>query len=175
MDWIFDHMQLVIAAAAAFAYWLNARKQSQAEEEEERTEATFQDDTRETADEAERARRIREEIRRKIAERSAGGPPPLELPPLAAEPPPRPRFEPAIDSGMLERQRRLQQQLEEVVRTKQRAEALRQRVPDMPTAAPAIRSRAALAGSLRADLRDRRGLRRAVVLREVLGPPVGLR
>ena len=174
MDWIFDHMQLVIAAAAAFAYWLNARKQSQAEAEEERPEVTFQDDSREAAEEAERARRIREEIRRKISERSAGGPPPLTPPPMRSEPPP-PRFEPVVDTGMLDQQRRLQQQLEEVVRTKQRAEALRQGMPELPKSAPTVRRRTAPVGSLRADLRDGRSLRRAVILREVLGLPVGLR
>lgn len=185
MDWITDHIQLVIAAAAAFAYWLNARKQQQEEDDEPNTRQ-FRDESQEAAEEAERARRIREEIRRKITERSGGdspsaprpvaGPPPLfpqrdlESPVFAPEPP----RQPMIDTAVLEQQRRLQEQLEEAARTRRRAQEIRQSIPNqqtptrVATSAPAVRS-------LRADLQNRASLRRAVVLREVLGPPVGLR
>lgn len=187
MDWITDHIQLVIAAAAAFAYWLNARKQQQEEDAEPTNERQFRDESHEAAEEAERARRIREEIRRKITERSGdgspqaprpvAGPPPLfppreVAPPVfAPEPPPR---QPMIDTAMLEQQRRLQEQLEEAARAKRRAQEIRQGLPgkrtNRVTTAPTLAN-----GGLRADLRNRASLRRAVVLREVLGPPVGLR
>ena len=186
MDWITDHIQLVIAAAAAFAYWLNARKQQQEEDVEPTNERQFRDESQEAAEEAERARRIREEIRRKITERSSGGspqaprpvegPPPL-IPSLEVDPPvfaPEPPRRPMIDTAMLEQQRRLQEQLEEAKRTERRAQEIRQGLPGKR--APQTASTPALAGGgLRADLMNRASLRRAVVLREVLGPPVGLR
>lgn len=190
MDWIKDHIQLVIAAAAAFAYWLNARKQSQAEEEDAPPRTDFRDENAEAAAEAERARRIREEIRRKIAERAGGAPKPVEEPPLyrrEPEPPPLYRREPqpvretrpavpespAIDTGMLEKQRRLQEQLAELNRVRPRPEPiLREGKTSGRQLAPATTS---ASRSLQTDLRQRGSLRRAIVLREVLGPPVGLR
>lgn len=185
MDWLIDHIQLVIAVAAAFAYWLNARKQQQPEEDDEPNVRQLRDESQEAAEEAERARRIREEIRRKIAERVGGdvtaprpvaGPPPV-IRQLEVNPPrldPEPPRQPMIDSALLEQQRRLQEQLEEAVRAKQRAQEIRREVPTKrrtaSTAVPALAGR-----GIRADLQNRESLRRAVVLREVLGPPVGLR
>ena len=71
MDWILDHLQIVIAAAAAVAYWLNQRREAQAEEDPP-PGSNFEREEPGAAEEAERARRIREEIRRKIAERVGG-------------------------------------------------------------------------------------------------------
>lgn len=186
MDWIADHIQLVIAAAAAFAYWLNARKQQEDEDAEPTNERQFRDESQEAAEEAERARRIREEIRRKITERSSGGspqvprpvagPPPL-IPTLDVDPPvfaPETPRQPLIDTAMLEQQRRLREQLEEAARTKRRAQEIRQGLPGKRTKQAAT-APALAGGGLRADLQNRASLRRAVVLREVLGPPVGLR
>ena len=87
MDWIFDHLQFIIAAAAAVAYWLNQRRTA----EKEKAEADRQPATRlprtqvDESQDAEQARRIREEIRRKIAERAEGRPvraPATQTPPL---------------------------------------------------------------------------------------------
>ena len=89
MDWLIDHIQLVIAVGAAFAYWLNARKQQQPDEDDEPGVRQFQDESQEAAEEAERARRIREEIRRKITERAGSG---AMSPPRARWPVPRPSF-----------------------------------------------------------------------------------
>ena len=79
-----------------------------------------------------------------------------------------------IDPALLEQQRRLQEQLEEAVRAKQRVQEIRREVPAKRRAASAAAP--ALAGrGIRADLQNRESVRRAIVLREVLGPPVGLR
>ena len=45
MDWVFDHLQLVIAAAGAIAWWLNQRRKGGAEgaEEPPPQETTFDD------------------------------------------------------------------------------------------------------------------------------------
>lgn len=187
MDWIFDHMQLVIAVAAAFAYWMNARKQKQADEDEP-AEAPLRDESGEAAAEAERARRIREEIRRKIMDRADGRapsapesspPPPPVIRRVEVEPAtlkPEPVRQPAVDTEMLERQRRLQEQWQEAVRAKQSALNTGGAVGPKRIAPASATATAALSGrGLRGDLRDRASVRRAVVLREVLGPPVGLR
>ncbi|MCC6415304.1 MAG: hypothetical protein IT582_05305 [Opitutaceae bacterium] len=175
MDWIKDHLQLVIAVAAAFAYWLNSRKQQS--EEVEPDEKPLQDDRGAAAEAAERARQIREEIRRKIAERSGGGefnaPRPVAGPPpvirqLEVDPPPR---QPMIDAALLEQQRRLEEQLAELARAKMRAQEIRRADP----AKQATAAQVASARGLRAELKDHAALRRAIVLNEVLGPPVGLR
>jgi hypothetical protein len=205
MKWILDHLQILIAVAAAFAYWLNQRKQEKAEEGETHadTRGEFAPPAHVDLEEAERTRRIQDEIRRKIAERASGGP--INVPPPALEPPPifqrdtmapRPVASPlpqqwerarehevwreeqphtftAAENAALERQRELDEQLSALAEAK--------RVTQRKVAALAATEQAAAAhasparGDLLADLRGARNLRRAMVLREVLGPPVALR
>ncbi|MBW7895286.1 MAG: hypothetical protein H3C27_09255 [Opitutaceae bacterium] len=194
MDWIFDNLQIVLAVAAAFAYWLTQRKQAEQEENEERGPETEQFPTRvdgELADE-ERARRIREEIRRKIAERAGGMPLP---PPAVPEPPPlyrrepepqpvRPRpqpvpVEPQASAPQAEdpwksvwvQQQKLQEQMKALADTRRKAnEFVSPQAATAPKSVPLVRG-----VSLREELGDRDRLRRAIILREVIGPPVGLR
>jgi hypothetical protein len=183
MRWILDNLQIVIAVAAALAYWLNQRKQQSAEEtehpaEEGRPDDPFREFGADPA-EAERTRRIQEEIRRKIAERAGGAPAPAparvpEPPPLfQPEPPPRARTAAlaaaSAHEAILQRQRDLEEQLRAVEagrRATRRNEVIAEASARKPTAA-----RTALLG----DLKGAENLRRAIVLREVLGPPVGLR
>lgn len=195
MDWIFDNLQIVLAVAAAFAYWLTQRKQAQQEGEEEQDPPPEQFPTRvdgELADQ-ERARRIREEIRRKIAERAGGMPVP---PPAAPEPPPlyrrepelqpaQPRPQPApvqpqVSPGQPEdpwksvwaSQQKLQEQMQALSDARRKAAEFvsPQMAAAAPKPVPVVRGM-----SLRTELADRDRLRRAIILREVLGPPVGLR
>lgn len=194
MDWIFDNLQIVLAVAAAFAYWLTQRKQAEQEGEEERGPETEQFPTRvdgELADE-ERARRIRDEIRRKIAERAGGMPLP---PPAVPEPPPlyrrepdqqpvRPRPQPMpVEPQVAARpeadpwqsiwasQQKLQDQMQALNDARRKAAEF-----VSPQSAAAAKPAPVVHGiSLRAELGDRDRLRRAIILREVIGPPVGLR
>ena len=188
MEWIFDHLQILIAAGAAVAYWLNQRQQANAGEESQ--EESLQRENPEAMEEAERARRIREEIRRKIAERAGGErmrQPTLQeaAPPLyrRAEVPAQPKLEPVYEeqvwnqgsgylvdesAAVLERQRKLQKQLEALKQPKQQLKMKSE--PVKPVAATSL-----LIGSLRHDLRKPSSLRRAIVLREVLDRPVALR
>lgn len=204
MKWIFEHFQLVVAIVAAVAYVLTRGKR----QTEDR-----QDSTRNLSDadpeQAERTRRIQEEIRRKIAERRAVAgevvasetaaeriPPlvrPAHVPPVdpfggpmrrimkeleqAAER----RFEPEPDPAIAERAAALarQHQLAEEMRAQ---EAARLREEQRARELAALRKKKAAVkapvyamGSLRSALGDPKELRRAIVLREVLGPPVGLR
>lgn len=98
------------------------------------------------------------------------------LPPEPPELVPPSRFE--SDDDELERQATLAEKLEALEETRRRAERrvaqrVAQRVAAAAVGAPARSSAARL--RLMQDLRDPESLRRAFVLREVLGPPVGLR
>ena len=217
MNWILEHLQIIIAVAVAIAYWLNQRAREKAGEEADydedgvpenrpapRMETRGLSSSRRDGgdpDQEERARRIREEIQRKIAERRRGqapaAPPPLpnfdpfrpvfqeEAPPVAT-PPPRPAFAPPVveaapfeDTAALERQRRMAEELERL--EEQRREARRranQVRAETEKAAAAASSAATAAFGVRgvtAELRDPRALRRAFVLREVLSAPMALR
>lgn len=194
MDWVLDHLQILIAVAAAIAFWLRqsaktARGESEADADGAPQAGRNHDDTQD----ADRARRIREEIRRKIAERAAGGP--VRIPEPAPEPPPlfrgdsgaprpvaRPlasRPEPAANTDaveILERQQRLREQMESLERARQ-MELAAARAAAASMTAPAAGQVTPGPARLRLqdELRQKEGLRRAVLLREILGPPVGLR
>lgn len=133
---------------------------------------------------AERTRRIQAEIRRKIAERRGMPVPPPEPEPQieVVEPAVPPPFlvvegDPAEHAAILERQRQLSDQM----RALEGARVAEQRRAAHLMAAETAAARSAEGQLLRArdellaDVRDPAGLRRAIVLREVLGPPVGLR
>jgi hypothetical protein len=183
MDWILDNIQFVIAFVAAFAWWLNKRRESAASEDEEEAPPPMAMDESPAEDDA-RARRIQEEIRRKIAERRTlppVAPPPVILPewtrtePVPVERPMRvePHFDPA--AMVLEQQRRLEEQLRMVEESRRAAEALRAQVPVLKV----IRSVSAAGrrvrpSSLIAGLHDVSEVRRAIIMREILGPPKGL-
>lgn len=137
----------------------------------------------------ERTRRIQEEIRRKIAERRGlllptPAPEPMGEPPLVmVEDDPAEATNPAepahaaTHAAILERQ----QQLADQMRTLEQARETVQRRATQVTAAVNTEARSEkgmLAASrleLMADLTAPASLRRAIVLREVLGPPLALR
>lgn len=197
MDWILDHLQIIIAIAGAIAYWLNARKKEKAGEpadyDGDGQPDTLQQDRRslreqtDPAEQDDNTRRVQDEIRRLIAERNRSegrseapvpGPPPLrrrepELAPYAEE---ARREETERESAaVLERQRGLADQFAAL--QARRAEATRE-AKAVWTATPDAPSSSASAGrevTLLRELRNARSLRKAIVLREVLGTPVGLR
>jgi hypothetical protein len=142
----------------------------------------------EVAEDEERTRRVREEVQRRIAGRRQAPPalapssPPLapapadsgdqlrELAGVETEAEPE---EPAEDRAEMERQRRLERELQ--IANAARAEqaqktALRPGEPSLPS--PPVR-----AGGYGwiSDLRGRGEARRAIVLREIIGPPLALR
>jgi hypothetical protein len=194
MDWIFDHLQFVIAAAAAVAYWLNQRRTAAKEEAEtdKRKAARFPRANVDESQDADRARQVRDEIRRKIAERAGGRtkeapanpPPPLVrreadewrriFRPEPTPPAREPVLVPADDemAAVLERQRKLNEQMAALERAQQ-AEKHAAWAAAAGVAAPVNAPRQA--GGWRGELKNGDGLRRAVILREILGPPVGLR
>jgi hypothetical protein len=162
------------------------------EEAASSAERSFED-----PEQAERTRRIREDIQRKIAQRNRGGDAPTaptesreptgmpELPPIFREilMPEVPRPAPAraavshLESQrmaeILEQQAALTEQLKQAKEMK--ALAQRRRDYEEVTSDKTVAAVTAQTGALKDDLRNPAALRRAFVLREVLGPPVALR
>ena len=223
MRWIFENIQVVIVIAGVIAAWLAKRqrlKQGLPPVDEDGRplpvnrpkQASFEE-----SDDAERTRRIQEEIRRKIAERrsesgpaSAPLPPPLTIPaPIRREATPPPVFQDPVQEMMKELQRRFvpvpetptpaappnesaqaageretltrQRELEEklqVLEAQQRT--TQQRVAEIKATDAAAATSRESAGQIAADrwltdLRDPQTARHAIVLREIIGTPVGLR
>lgn len=209
MDWIFEHLQIIIVVAGAIAYWLNQRAREKAGQEADydadgipENRPVRRDLAPRTLDggaseQEERARRIREEIQRKIAERRGQTAPPPMPGPVFAErepvfreemdpfpPPLRPVEMPPpevvaahVDTEALERQRRLAEQLEQLEqqRSEARRAASQARAEGRVAASGAGSGPAVGVRGVGAELRDRRALRRAIVMREVLGAPMALR
>ena len=186
MDWILGHLQVVIALAGAIAYWLNQRRLANTGEKAAPPTGTAFDDP----ELAERTRRIREEIQRKIEQRARTytQPQPPVLPERPVPPPvvvraevarPQPvtpkaaaRLEARRNAEILEQQAALSEELRRAVALKtaglQRGQFETNLSRDETQAA-------AVHTGLREDLTNPDALRRAFVLREVLGPPVALR
>lgn len=133
---------------------------------------------------AERTRRIQEEIRRKIAERRGQTVAPEAAPVGPGMEPPviyvEERVIPPVmesSSAVLERQQQLADQMRalELARATQQRHAAQLSAEIKSESASSAGLLTAARAGLMTDLRDPAGLRRAFMLREVLGPPVGLR
>jgi hypothetical protein len=158
--------QIVLAVAAAFALW-NKQRRSAAKKAEPARVSREGD-----AMEAERRRRVQEDIRRKIAQRAARPNPPASgeappEPPVAAE-----RFNPVaagragpIGAGKLESVSAPGRQPAAAVSPIEASPFRRDLAPAPPAPPP----------DWLVELRDHSGVRRAILLREILSPPVGLR
>ncbi|MFO1448668.1 MAG: hypothetical protein U1F61_10970 [Opitutaceae bacterium] len=218
MDWILDHLQILVFFAGIIAYWINQRRREKAGESadydgdgipETPTVRRKLDPNEPDPEEAERTRKIQEQIRRKISERLNGeaepaGPPPLVPVPSTGQartPSPDPTtaprpasegpipdvirrvFEPARDTeaearhaaerAAWERQRLLQAQLATL--EAQRQAELTQAASVRSLAIEAETRKEVSPSNWIAELRGAKNLKRAVVLREVLGTPAGLR
>ena len=188
MDWVSDHLQLIIAVAGAVAWWLNQRKQVPEGTAEPTQEKHFED-----PELADRTRRIREEIQRKIEQRSRGynAPAALPLPETEALPPrlrevvPLSPAAPALSRSakshleaqrtaeILEQQAALGEQLRQAQELK--AAAFRRTQFETEISSKEVMAAMAVRSALGDDLTNPLSLRRAFILREVLGPPVALR
>ncbi|MEZ5275702.1 MAG: hypothetical protein R3F07_04905 [Opitutaceae bacterium] len=201
MDWLIENFgKLLPIILMVIYFWVNAKKKGSEEDEPGGGEAD--------ADQAERARTIQEEIRRRILERQQGAAPrPRVAPPVPVEEglhqaqtaaersgetwsaqPAGEVYERAKPQGdyaqVLERQRQLAERLEQARRLTSRNLEARDRslAASAMTTSPVRQAPEAVGTSvnplrktLLGDLSDRKGLRRAVILREVLGKPVGMR
>lgn len=200
MRWLFENPQLLVIIGGAIAYWLNERRK--AKEKQEMSEEASREPTDDEM--AERTRRIQEEIRRKIEERQGRAPKPSVFEETEEEeenvegpktvPPPLPQSRPVLVSAedtpgaaelerVMEQQRRYAEELERLAASERAAQTAAASLGVAPlsmaaydlkaTATANGRQSSQLAGML-AGLRDRESLRRAIVLREVLGAPKAL-
>jgi hypothetical protein len=188
MDWVTDHIQILFLVAIAVTAILQRLKKTHEGEEPPRPAST-------APEEAERTRRIQEDIRRRIMERRGldpaaprprddmeeAGPfpaaPPMieEVRPVRVEPAPVVAAADARIAAELKRQQEIVERIRQLETAKHAgSESARLRSQLRGAEASTAEFRIIEERSL-PDLHSRSGLRRAIVLREVLGPPIGLR
>ncbi|NBQ58989.1 MAG: hypothetical protein EBU32_11545 [Opitutaceae bacterium] len=190
MNWISEHLQLILAVAGAVAYWLNQRREAEAARDAEKNPPPASLAEADADDEPVRAEPP-------LVEEKKFPLPPLARPlaptdtfggpsrPLVRRPETERRVEPApapvpvptaialeTYAASLERQEQLATKMRELA--EQRALVARKAAAVAVTDA-AVAQSARAGHELRHDLRDPRSLRRAMVLREILGAPVALR
>lgn len=197
MKWIVENLFTLLIIASVIAQLVKAvRKQKDGGDEEAGDAAPPKEFEFEDPELAERTRRIREEIQRKIAQRQRGeapGPASVETddaPEVAVDEPPgftRPApvpERPAVaaaradwdsrrNAEILEQQAALAEKLREAELMK--AAAIRRAAFETHTSDQSAAVRRESRGAILQDLRDPQALRRAFIMREILGPPAALR
>lgn len=194
LQWIIDNAWTLIIVGTVLAQLFQAILKKKggdaAAGEEPPKEYEFED-----PELAERTRRIREEIQRKIAQRQRGGaeteagdapapaayepaPPPVIREVVVTAPAPSSslatsRADTQRQAEVLEQQAAWQEKLQEAQRLK--ASVQKRTEFEEATADHRTDRRAATRSEVLGDLRSPAALRRAFILREVLGPPVALR
>ena len=182
MDWIFDHFQIVLLIALALGTWVKRRmdmKRMEQEESQEREEMAGEED---------------------VFGPDSGWPQPQRqaepaAPPPIVRPSPPPLRPPTVPTAMpvelydtaaqLRRQQDLQERLRQIRASKTPATGGATKATTTGGAA-ATRTRVSAAQhhvstaqhtktSLPGSLRNRKEIRHAILMREILGPPVGLR
>jgi hypothetical protein len=190
INWLLDNIWAAVIIVAVLDQMRKAifKKKGDADE----TPSAHEEGTFEDPELAERTRKIREEIQRKIAERARGYPTEQPVAPQVPQPEPpvvrevvvpqqvpaslRPnasRLEAQRYAEILEEQATLADKLREAQLMK--AAALKRTRYETATADHSAAARTLSRSSVLDDLRDPVALRRAFILREVLGPPVALR
>ena len=198
MEWIIDHIWVFLAIAGVIGRIMMKRKEAEASGNQPPPAKEYQFDDPELA---ERTRKIREEIQRKIAERRGQHTQPPVLPsaqqrPVAVERSPEATTPPNTLPEILRELRQPKPQLSRrmiqanAAEETERQAALMEKLKEAELMKAVAQKRAAFETSIADkepaslkqarsvvldDLRSPQALRRAFVLREVLGPPVALR
>ena len=189
LQWLIDNAWTLIIVGTVLAQLVQAALKKKGGAgipgEEQPKEYEFED-----PELAERTRRIREEIQRKIAQRQRGHaempessaetemPPPL-IREVVVQAPPLPvgqassRLDAQRQAEILEQQATWEEKLREAERMK--AAVMKRTEFEEATADHHAARRVATRSGVLDDLRNPAALRRAFILREVLGPPVALR
>lgn len=200
LTWVTKHAWTLVIIAGVIAQFIKAVRGHK--DDEPAAPADSADKPFADPELSERTRRIREDIQRKIEERrratgqgdyeQPSAPPPMpeveanayDTPPplvreVVVERVPEPvrasvsRAEAQRQAEILEQQAALAEKMRELEVMK--AAAARRSEFERATADVQAEAKVAARGALLDDLRNRNALRRAFVLREVLGPPVALR
>lgn len=163
MDWILENFQVLIALGAGVAYWINKiREEREARRQEEDAaaeDAGWEYEGYDPEDYEE------EEAYEEEEEEAIAVPPPM--PQIIIYPSAPPPLPPKIDP-VVERQREMMERLKAL--RAERAAAAQKHTPKA--------ARTKTEGSNRglgSRLQDKSEIRRAIVLREILGPPAGLK
>ena len=200
IDWILGHLPLVIALATFFAGWLAQQRKKSVEADldpraqgSQRSSQTLPPPLKPTVPADDQIRRIQEEIRRKIQERTAGGEAGQTLSPFrtatpTAPPVVKPRSAPQPSRPVVSPKRYVQPKSlvpastsdERETENLRRSEERRRETRKTDQAAVQVANAAQAAGTDGSnfwtnELRNPANLRKALVLREVLGPPVSMR
>lgn len=161
MDWIFDNFKILAIVGLALASWLKSRADAKAAEREEQ-------EARRELEEPEDVFGPGEDWGAPYQQPAPPVPPPL----VRVAPPPVPAFETEAE---LKRQMEMQERLRQIRETKAvtsgGAAVTRARMKDAKNSKTA----SAVPVGLRGALRNHGQVRRAIVMREILGPPLGLR
>jgi len=200
MKWILENLFTLIIIASVIAQMVKAVRKNKGGDDEAGEAAPPKEYEFEDPELSERTRRIREEIQRKIAERQRGGAPepvaaepddvgadegPRDEPPVFTRPAPVAAPEPALATAgagawdsrrsaeILEQQAALAERLREAELMK--AAAIRRAAFETETSDKGAAVRRESRGAILQDLRDPQALRRAFIMREILGPPAALR
>jgi hypothetical protein len=185
VDWIFDNIQVIVALAAAAAYWLTnmkAAKEAREAESEAEWEPSEEDFNHESDHRDHHAPAEMDPPR-------AGSRPPLVTRPASAPPPLERALEAELNrqQAMMERLEQLKQQRASEVspildkgkngRIAGAAKPARsiQAAPRARTTPSTAIGSAGASHRLRSSLHHRATLRHAVVLREIIGPPKAFR
>lgn len=156
MDWVFDNIQLLVAIAAAVAFWLNQRREARQRGQTPAEPPPLEPSLHELPPEREeRPVMLPDELRRRILEQ-LGLPQPTPEPVAVPVPPPMP------------------------------VPLLPPPLPEVPVPVPVLAKPVAVLSAkpdrmsarragLKAVLHSRGKVREAFLLREILGTPVGLR
>ncbi|HXC02541.1 MAG TPA: hypothetical protein VNU49_07790 [Opitutaceae bacterium] len=182
MDWILNHLFIVVFVAIGVANMLAKAKKAGARQRPSQPARSSLD-----PDTTERTRRVQEEIRRKIAERAGRLPVSPPTPAGPSSPPPRQNIFQELARQMAETKRvaemqaraqadaeaQAQQRIQDEQKSRELDEARRTLQMEQPAAADGATDVSAR-DKLLADLRAPDSLRRAWLLREILGEPVGL-
>jgi hypothetical protein len=184
MDWVLDNLNVIVFLAAGVAYWLNSMRQAKEEARQQR--------------EAEQLEDFREETYTPPPHTEVFLPPPVVPPPLPGQPmvrpprgmpeaPPTLRRSPQPQVAMaqdayeveLERQKALEERILSLRQNREKrsggAAATKRAAAKRNSPAPGGKPEIVQTGGIRARLRDRSEARRAIVMREILGTPVGMR
>lgn len=194
LQWLVDNAWTVVIIGGVLAQMLQAVMKKKAGEEDTGADQSPKEYEFDDPELAERTRRIRAEIQRRIAQRQHGGetsvpaaagdvpreivPPVIREVVVSAPVHPQParagaRFDAQRHAEILEQQAAWEEKLREA---KQMKEAAVKRTEfEDATADHTSARRAAVRSTVLEDLRTPEALRRAFILREVLGPPVALR
>lgn len=187
IQWLIDNAWSLVIVGGVLMQLLQALSKKKKEEEtppdtEQAKEFEFED-----PDLAARTRKIREDIQRKIGQRARGPgqattpeASPVTPPPIIREAPSGPVVAQAYSHVQSQRQAQIMAEqtawaskLEEATRMK--ASVARRTEFESGTADHTGQNRSVIRQGLLGELRSPEALRRAFVLREVLGPPVALR